>query len=155
MKEKHAYGWVTGVIFACPCSCMYHLHLCICRCRHGLFFFFVFCFVFFWRKKTFYFGGTLSKRATKIESRLLVVHSTVIFSKRRKINAFWSEPKWLYKVGQHLFLYSIGRMLIKGPPKKRVVSLLRLSLASLASLASLSLRVGVGYALSAFFLTNN
>ena len=52
------------------------------------FVFLFFVLFFFEEKKLFILGGTLSKRATKIESRLLVVHSTVIFSKRRKINAF-------------------------------------------------------------------
>ena len=63
--------------------------------------------------QNFWFG-TPSKRATKIECRLLVVHSTVIFSKRRKINAFWSEPKCSADRTEQYYIKN-GNLRAKGP----------------------------------------
>ena len=39
-----------------------------------------------------YFVCTLPKAATKTQESLIVILSTVIFSKRRKIKSFWIEP---------------------------------------------------------------
>ena len=45
-----------------------------------------------------YFVCTLPKAATKTQESLIVILSTVIFSKRRKIKSFWIEPSVSYSI---------------------------------------------------------